>query len=1268
MGYQDEKSGSTSDPVHTATGNFYHSEIDLSVQSRGLPLVFSRYYNSKDARVSPLSSGWTHSYNITLTEDSNLVSVRWGDGRTDYWNPDGLGGYEPNTVGLYDSLVKNGSNWLVTRKILDKYIFDANGLLESISDKNGNIVTLSYDHLTDANLVTAITDPANRTLNLDYTSGLLTSITDFASPARYVQYNYTSGRLTKVTDVLGNTIDYTYDANSYLTVINNQHDVNEVNNVYDANGWVVEQYDGDANKTTFLYDTPSENQTTIIDPNGKVTIHTHISGYKLLHSIQNPLGGTIFYGYDESGNRTSVTDRNGNTTLFIYDDRGNVTQTIAPDGGTTIIDYNNANFPDLPTKKIDALGNITQWEYDPNGNVELQIDANGFERSWTYNSFGQKLTETDENGHTTNYVYDANGLLTEVTDPNGNHSWYGYDELWRLTHVTDSRGTSASDPNHTTITTYDNADRVTSVTAPITGESYQYDEIGNRIQITNGRDFKTTYKYDNNNNLKKVERIVPSGPNQVTEYIYDELDRKIRTIDPNENATCYEYDPVGRLIKEINPEGNETTYTYDAHGNVLSVTDGNCVTISYGYDSMNRKNHQYDELGSHWYWQYNKLGQLIKHTDAMGYKTQYEYDCLGRLITVIDDANNTTKYQYDAVGNLTQITDAGGKIIEKRFYDSANRLIRKEDGLSHAYIYTYDGAGNIISETNPNGDTKTYIYDNENRLTEIHYPDSNQVTYSYDNNGNLTTMTDSTGTTTYTYDELDRLTSDTDSFGKTVQYGYDIIGNRTGITYPADSNNPARTVNYTYDKANRLDKVIDWAGRIWEFDTDEAGRITDVNNPNGTKELRTYDDAGRLSNLIYKDSTDANLITYAYTHNGQGNPTEIVETGTLEPSLDLLLKEDYTYDNDNRLISTTAPATYGYDNNGNMTSRVIGGITTTFTYDYENRSISQTTGGSIVQHTYDGMGNRIARNDNGLTTRYILDRGRSMSHVLCETDDSGDIITYYIHGPKLLARIDSDGSELYYHTDHISNVVALTDETEIITDRYAYTPFGVPAGIEGATSNPFTYVGGLGVMAEADGLYFMRARFYDPDSGRFLSKDPIEGRIEVPSTLNLYTYSVGNPVVKIDPSGKVTQVSSFLLGVLYGQGTSINKRLLLDAGESKGILTSEDRQKADVILTVFGTALSVDTLLAAEPTGHVAAFELGKITGGIISVVCFAIGDYFAPTVSPWLAQRIEDTGLPHELRVLRYKMTPGENWREQQNVQYDAGKEVKKANRNAKE
>jgi RHS repeat-associated protein len=1118
--------GFSNDPVNTATGNFIHQETDLSITTRGNSLEFSRFYNSKDSRVTSLGLGWTHSYNVILSEEPNRVNIRWGDGHTDYWDSNGSV-YEPSTVGLYDKLVKNPDNtWKVTRKNLDKYNFDTSGRLISIADKNGNTISLSYLHPMDPNLVTAVSDTAGRTIALGYTGTMLTSVSDFDSPPRTVQYSYTGGRLTQVTDVMNHTIQYGYDPNGYLRTITDQRGITTVTNNYDSFGRVVEQWDGNSNRTTFAYDTPDVNKTTITDPNGNTTIHIHGTGYKLLYAIQDTLGHNVHFNYDEQGNRTSITDRNGNTTYFEYNNRGNVISKTAPDGGTTVFDYNDSNFPDLPTKITDALGNITQWQYDSNGNIILQVDPNDDERTFTYNIFGEKLTETDENGNTTTYIYDIDGLLTEVIDPNGNHSWYSYDGLWRLTHITDGRGSSAGDPAHTAITVYDKADRVNSIAGPITSESYQYDNVGNRTHLTNRRGYTTVYHYDNNKNLTRIERPAPGGQTQVTQYGYDKLNRKISMTDPNGNVTNYEYDSAGRLVKARNPENDETTYTYDAHGNILSVTDGNGVTTYYGYDSLNRKNHQYDELGNHWYWEYDKLGRLDKHTDAMGYKTNYEYDSLGRLIRVIDDANKVTQYKYDAVGNLEEIIDAAGITIEKRFYNTTNRLTRKEDGLGNAYKYSYDGAGNIISEKSPNNQTKTFVYDNENRLIQIHYPDSSQVIYSYNNNGNLTSMTDPTGTTSYVYDELDRLTSSTDSFNKQVQYGYDITGNRTSITYPADSNNPARTVVYTYDKANRLDTISDWAGRIWDYKVDRAGRITDVNFPNGIKELLSYDTAGRLSGLVYKTSGDTNLINYSYIRNGQGEPIDISESGALEPVLNLPLKENYSYDNDNRLIETTRPVTYGYDNNGNMTSRVTGGVTTTFTYDFENRMTLQTTGGSTVQHIYDGRGNRIARNNNGSVTRFVLDRGRGMSHILCETNGSGNIIAYYIHGPQIVGRIGTDGSQRYYHTDHIGNVVALTNESQAITDRFAYTPFGELAGREGTTANSFTYVGGLGVMAEAGNLYFMRARFYDSMTGRFVSKDPMFGNLGYPSSHLKYVYSVSNPIVLFDPRGLIPERSN----------------------------------------------------------------------------------------------------------------------------------------------
>ncbi|MFZ0033475.1 MAG: GLUG motif-containing protein, partial [Sedimentisphaerales bacterium] len=473
-GNQTEKSGASNDPVNTATGNFLHEETDLTIQTRTGPLEFKRFYNNQDIRTTSLGQGWTHSYYIMLAADATNtnINVRWGDGHTDYWQYDAnTATYKAATIGLYDKLILNiDGTWKIIKKNLDTYNFDSLGRLSTIVDKNANITSLAYNYPSDQTCVTSITDPAGRAITLQYQNGYLTSVSDFT--ARNVTFSYTNGMLTQVTDVLGHTITYTYDNNGYLKTVTDQRGIVIVNNIYDSQARVIQQRDGRNYLSTFAYDTPLAGQTTITNPDGNTAVHTHFGGYKLLQSIQDALGQTITYSYDSSANRISITDRNGHTTAFNYDARGNVIATLDPNdpnnlnstGGITTVEYTDANFPDFPTKKTDALGNITIWNYDSYGNVKEQIDPNNNHRYWTYNSFGQKQNETDENGNITVLTYDTAGRLTQKTDPNGNNTWFGYDSLWRLTDITDGRGSSLGDVSYTTHTVYDNADRVTSLT------------------------------------------------------------------------------------------------------------------------------------------------------------------------------------------------------------------------------------------------------------------------------------------------------------------------------------------------------------------------------------------------------------------------------------------------------------------------------------------------------------------------------------------------------------------------------------------------------------------------------------------------------------------------------------------------------------------------------------------------------------------------------------------------------------------------------------
>lgn len=1172
-GDQQDTSGSDGDPVNTATGNFFRDEADLSIASRGQVVLCSRGYNSLagsaasrqpgnkagwDRTATPLGPGWTHSYYIWLEPNApdEQVGVHYGDGHADYWISDGQGGYVMSVPGVYDRLVHDpndpASPWTLTQTNEDVYRFDAEGRLLSITDKNGNVTALAYDNPNVPYYPTAVTDPVGRSLTLDYIDvgggeWRLRRVTDWTG--RYVEYTYTNGYLTDVRDVLGEHITYTYDENGYLAAITDQRGVMTVQNTYDENGRVLEQLDARGNPTTFNYGVFGEADTTFTrhvtvegesEPRELSWFHPHEERYKRQLEHVDPLGVPVAYDYDGMFNRNRITDRNGNVTLFSYDERGNVTEAREADdpndpydGGVTAVAYADPNDPNappcphVPLSKTDALGYVTEWQYDENCNVIRErryLDPNMtvyVEKSWTYNDFGQRTSETDERGNTHYWIYDENGLLVEEIDREGNHTWYGYDELWRRVWVTDGRGGGPEDPAYTTRFFYDNADRLIRIEGPPVGDpphsivqTFGYDAIGNRTSVTDGNGNTTRYVYDNNSNLIQVEE--PEG--RTTWFVYDELNRKVRMYDanndpndPNSAYTWYVYDDGDRLVETHDPEGNVWTYQYDLQGNLTREEDSGGVWTEHEYDALNRRVLTRNAAGETRF-VYDQLGRLISRIDANGNETQFNYDALGRLSCVIDAEGGWTEYTYDAAGNLIRIEDANDNVISIREYDANNRLIRAWDGNGNHYEYGYDAVGNQIWVIDANGDRTDLTYDAENRLVRIDYPDGSWVTYEYDDNGNRVAMTDPTGSSTFTYDGLNRLTSSTDSFGQTVRYGYDPVGNRTTLTYP-----DGKVVTYAYDAANRLTTITDWAARQTAYTYECCNRLDTVTYPNGVVEDRGYDEAGRLVSMVTTDSGSDVLLSFDWVRDGVGNPTSATETGTLQPALEQLATE-YEYDADNRLVESSQ-GTYEYDANGNLISRTVGGVTTTFTYDAEDRLVAQTTGGSTVTHVYDGQGYRIARIDNGVETRYVLDRGRSMSHVLCETDATGTITAYYIHGLQLVARIGADGSQRYYHTNDVGHVVALTDENEQISDRYAYTPFGLPRGHEGTTEQPFTYVGGLGVMAEADGLYFMRARFYDPDTGRFLGKDPVEGALSNPRGLHRYACGLNNPIVNVDPSG-----------------------------------------------------------------------------------------------------------------------------------------------------
>jgi RHS repeat-associated protein len=1083
------QSGYAADPVNTATGNYVFSRTDLKISGRGFPFAFERTYNSQDPQPGALGYGWTHNFNSGYTVDGGgNVILRLGDGKTVTFAPNGSGGFTPQ-YGVFDTLTADAAGYLLTRKDRSRHRFDGTGRLVSIADRNGNTQTLTYT----GSLLTQVTDTAGRPIAFTYDGG--GRITRIIDPlGRIVSFGYDiDGNLAASNDPAGGVTIYTYDASHQLLTATDPRGNVFVTNAYDATQRVVtSQHDAKGGVTTYAYDSTTR-RTTITNPLGQVSYHTHDSLLRLIEDT-DPLGAALAYAYDAAGNRTQITDRNSNVTRYAYDAAGNVTQKTDALGAITTITYDASH---NPLTRTDALGNVTTFAYDPQGNLLTTTDALGGITRITYNVAGQPLTVTDARGNVTTQQYDSEGNLSRVTDAQGGITQYGYDPVGRRTSRTDALG-------RITTTAYDANDNVVAVTNPAgLTESYAYDGNNNRIAVTDRLGRVITTAYDE----KDLPTTVTNALGGTTTTAYDALDRRISLTDPRGFVTQFGYDAAGRQISRTNALGQVTQSDYDPEGNRWRIVDPLGHSNTFIYDPLKRPYQATDPLGNVTTTGYDVLGRVVTTTNAKGQTTARFYDALGRLVDVPDAGGGIVSYLYDAVGNRTAMSDPRGNWTYY-VYDALNRLITKTDPGGYQTQYIYDLVGNRTRVIRPDGRSIHYAYDLLDRLTTVTYPDGFQLQFAYDAVGKRITMTDRIGTTSYSYDALDRLTGTTDPYGKTVGYQYDASGNLTQLTYP-----DGKQVSYVYDGLNRLTGLTDWASRSHSYSYDAAGRVVGATLPNGTTAEYGYDAADRLTGLSHRLGAATPFASYVYSLDPLGNPTQATGSEPLAP-LFTAGTVSYGYDADSRQIAVGSTA-QGFDALGNL----IASGPARYVWDDDDRLKQSSFGIATQSYQYNGVGNRMSRTVNGTQTRYVLDTSGPLSKVLAETTAAGAISAYYVYGLGLVERVAADGSVRYYHQDSRGSTVALTDSAGTITDRYAYDPFGRLANSAGTTANPFKFVGQYGLMDDGSGLTYIRARYYQPERGRFLSKDPKPGSDTDTQSLHRYVYAMNNPIRLVDVSG-----------------------------------------------------------------------------------------------------------------------------------------------------
>lgn len=799
--------------------------------------------------------------------------------------------------------------------------------------------------------------------------------------------------------------------------------------------------------------------------------------------------------------------------------------------------------------KTDPLNHTTTYTYDNASNVLTVSDPLGNVTTSAYDADNNRTSVTDPLGHTTNFTYNQNDKLITTTDPLGRTTTCGYDAENNLISVTDPL-------NHTTSYTYDFLNRLTSTTdANGRTETYNLDGNGNRVSKTDRNGNTTTYTYDVLNRPTGVTDAL--GNSGATEY--DALGNKTSVTDQRGNTTSFIYDQGLRLLSATDPLDHTTSYTYDLVGNKLSATDPRGARWSYAYDDNNRLVTVTDPLGHISSTEYDSVGNAVYRTDANNVTTTFDYDSLNRLTSVTDALGHTTSYTYDDNSNLITVTNAKNQTFTAT-YDALNRVVQESDPLGNTNHKTYDPAGNLSSRTRPDGSEINYDYNTNNRLTSISYPDQTGVTYTYDYNGNRNSMTDPSGAISYSYDSLNRMTSVTRDV-YSVGYEYDQAGNITALTYPG-----GLRVSYTYNGLNLPVSVSDSVYST-NISYDEAGNRIQEILPNGITVNYEYDLNGRLT--LLQHANGGNIIAKAaYTLDNVGNRLSVTDeldgtTSYIYDDLYQLTRVDYpeaqsveytydpasnrtsaggvpyTYDNANHLIQVgTTP--YSYDLSGNLLS--VGGAVY-YDYDYENRLISYSDANKIIEYTYDGDGNRLGQSVSGsvyANYEYIYNINTGIPRLLVEKDSTGNT-NNYIYAGRLLSRIDPAGT-VYYHQDGLGSISVITDVYGNPLNRYAYDAFGNSLSTAETVANQFRFTG---EQYDANGLIYLRARYYNPATGRFLSQDTFNGKLNDPLSQNRYAYCGNNPVIYIDPTGhmKICQIDDLGRGLLESGGETIRALL-----------------------------------------------------------------------------------------------------------------------------
>ena len=914
--------------------------------------------------------------------------------------------------------------------------YSREGLLESVEDKVGRVTTFLYN--SDDNIE---------------------SITD--SKGQSIDYVYSGEKITSINTPRGNTIlSYSGDLLDEITF----PDGYSKRFVYDSEGLLIEEYNERNKKSTYEYNiynrlakiTLPDNSVvsfndhlsgTFIDPNSSTTNLPNMDDGEIVGGISSETGEKVKFDKDLNGYIYTQTDALGNETKILRDIYGNPKKITRPDGTEVTMKYNE-NTLDLEQVVNSSTGRIQEFGYDDYGNVIYQAD-------------GAIVTRSE---------YYANGLLKKLTNSNGSISMFEYTALGLLSKRT--------------------------------------------VQISNSDSIVSSFVYDSVGNLKEQFDSTNAFSSYVRDAAGNAIESTVRSASGEFETTLVTYDEFNRITSVTNPRGEKTEVGYSPTGKMISVLDPNNLSRTYSY---------------------NDVDKLETFTNTLGHTTSFIYDADGRLSEKTTPNNDVFKY----------------------YYNDINLLVRKEMP-DDVYEYAYNTSNQVVQVKNKNAiidyDLDT---DNRNEATTIvgrgalsDYP-TTTIEYGFNQNDRITSYTDNHGTSVLhdinTIDgKLERIQS---TEGYSFTYSYDLMGRKTSL------NMPGMVASYDYGNSLNVEGIDYSSGSVvkafFNYTRNDAGMVTSVSSDR--------------ENTSYSYNENNHLTGVSRSYNEVRGPASLSDYNTEVFSYDSMGNRSNdsfgasTYDITKQLLQEDSFYQYSYDNTGNLLSKTSksSGKHTKYEYSSENQLLKvslynspiATSPEKVSEYFYDALGRRLkkdVKDFNDLSNKkktFVRQYAYNGTEMYLEFDNNSELLARYVSSIErtddtLAVEVTNKGVEYGISQasgtylllkDQLGSITHIADLSGNIVQKMDYSVYGIRTRVSDSSDNDITDNPVINIPfgfanREFDvetGLYFNRARYYDPSTGRFMQMDKDPGSVQDPSSIiNKFIYAGNNPLNFVDPSGK----------------------------------------------------------------------------------------------------------------------------------------------------